>query len=106
MFKTPRDILKAYKDGFVGSWCDPKDTDKLLGELPHPLFGAAASNLYGTGDRKLALLYKSVQKFDPSFGPHERQTTGDCAGSSACLRGGAPQLKAARESICIFAPLA
>ena len=82
MFKTPRDILKAYKDGFVGSWCDPKDTDKLLGELPHPLFGAAASNLYGTGDRKLALLYKSVQKFDPSFGPHERQTTGDCVSHS------------------------
>lgn len=42
MFDTSRDLLKAYKNGFVGSWCDPEDTDKLLGELPHPLFGAAA----------------------------------------------------------------
>ena len=31
-FKKPNDILKAYKNGLVGSWCDPEDTDKLLGE--------------------------------------------------------------------------
>jgi hypothetical protein len=78
MFEQPRDLLKAYKDGFVGSWCDPEDTDKLLGELPHPLFGVAASDLYDSGKGKLALLHKSVQKFDPTFGSHERQTTGDC----------------------------
>ena len=82
MFEQPRDLLKAYKDGFVGSWCDPEDTDKLLGELPHPLFGVAASNLYSSGEGKLALLYKSVQKFDPTFGAHERQTTGDCVSHS------------------------
>lgn len=82
MFNRPRDLLRAYKNGFVGSWCDPEDTDKLLGELPHPLFGAAAANLYGSGEGKLALLYKSVQKFDPSFGPHEQQTTGDCVSHS------------------------
>jgi hypothetical protein len=82
MFEQPRDLLKAYKDGFVGSWCDPEDTDKLLGELPHPLFGVAASNLYSSGEGKLALLYKSVQKFDPTFGPHEKQTTGDCVSHS------------------------
>jgi hypothetical protein len=34
MFKSSKDLLKAYKNGFVGSWCDPEDTDKLLGELP------------------------------------------------------------------------
>jgi len=78
MFDTPRDLLKAYKDGFVGSWCDPEDVDKLLGELPHPLFGAAAHNLYGSGKGKLALLYNSVVKFDPTFGAHERQVQGDC----------------------------
>ena len=49
MFDKPKDILNAYKDGFVGSWCDPEDTDKLLGELPHPLFGVAAPDLYGSG---------------------------------------------------------
>jgi hypothetical protein len=82
MFRNPRDLLQAYTDGFVGSWCDPEDTDKLLGELPHPLFGVAASDLYSSGEGKVALLYKSVQKFDPSFGAHERQTTGDCVSHS------------------------
>tara|TARA_Y100000004_G_scaffold124082_1_gene139554 strand:+ start:2936 stop:3859 length:924 start_codon:yes stop_codon:yes gene_type:complete len=82
MFRNPRDLLQAYVDGFVGSWCDPEDTDKLLGELPHPLFGVAASDLYSTGEGKVALLYKSVQKFDPTFGAHERQTTGDCVSHS------------------------
>ena len=78
MFRNPRDLLQAYTDGFVGSWCDPEDTDKLLGELPHPLFGVAASDLYTTGEGKVALLHKSIMDFDPSFGAHERQTTGDC----------------------------
>jgi len=82
MFNTPKELLKAYKDGLVGSICDPDDVDKLLGELPHPVFGAAANNLYGTGEGKLALLYKSVQKFDPGFGPSERQVTGDCVSHS------------------------
>ena len=78
MLDKPKDILNAYKDCFVGSWCDPEDTDKLLGELPHPLFGVAAPDLYGSGKGKVALLHKSILKFDPTFGAHERQTTGDC----------------------------
>ena len=82
MFRNPRDLLQAYTDGFVGSWCDPEDTDKLLGELPHPLFGVAASDLYSTGEGKVALLHKSIMDFDPTFGGHERQTTGDCVSHS------------------------
>jgi len=78
MFKTPRDLLKAYKEGFVGSYCDPKDLDKLLGELPHPLFGAAAYDLSGSGKGKLALPFKNLLKFDSGFGPSERQVQGDC----------------------------
>ena len=81
-FKKPTDLLKAYRDGFVGSWCDPEDTDKLLGELPHPLFGAAAYALYGTGKGKLALPFKNLLKFDPNFGPSERQVVGDCVSHS------------------------
>jgi len=81
-FKTPRELLNAYKEGFVGSYCDPEDVDKLLGELPHPLFGAAAYSLYGSGEGKVVLLYKNVQKFDPSFGYTERQVTGDCVSHS------------------------
>jgi len=82
MFDKPSDLLRAYKNGFIGSQCDPEDVDKLLGELPHPLFGAAAYNLHGTGKGKIALLYKSVQKFDPTFGSHERQSVGDCVSHS------------------------
>ena len=82
MFTSPRDILNAYKEGLMGAWCDPEDTDKLLGELPHPLFGAAAYDLYGTGEGKTVLLYKEVQKVDPTFGYHEKQTTGDCVSHS------------------------
>lgn len=78
MFKTPNELLKAYKDGFNGSWCDPEDVAKLLGELPHPLFGAAAYGLYGSGEGKIALPFKNLLKFDPTFGPSERQVQGDC----------------------------
>jgi hypothetical protein len=81
-FNSPKELLNAYKNGFVGSVCDPKDVDKLLGELPHPLFGAAAYNLYESGKGKTALLYKNVQRFDTGFGPSERQVTGDCVSHS------------------------
>lgn len=82
MFKTPNELLKAYKNGLQGSWCDPEDVDKLLGELPHPLFGAAAYNLHGSGKGKIALPFKCLQKFDPNFGPLERQVQGDCVSHS------------------------
>ena len=82
MFNSPKDLLKAYKEGFNGSWCDPEDVAKLLGELPHPLFGASAYNLFGTGEGKVALPFKSLLKFDPSFGPSERQVQGDCVSHS------------------------
>ena len=81
-FSTPRNIWQIYRDGFVGSFCDEEDLAKLLGELKSPLFGAAAYGLFGSGERKLSLPFKSLIKFDPSFGPHERQTTGDCVSHS------------------------
>mgnify|MGYP003634747923 CR=1 FL=1 len=52
---TPRQILNLYKDGFVGSVCDPEDTAALLAELPTPVFGASAHSLYGSGKGKLSL---------------------------------------------------
>tara|TARA_R110000824_G_scaffold808_1_gene4925 strand:+ start:9244 stop:10164 length:921 start_codon:yes stop_codon:yes gene_type:complete len=77
-FSTPRKILNLYRDGFVGSVCDPEDVAKLMGELPMPVFGAAAHHLQSSGDGKKSLPFKSVLKFDSGFGPCERQTTGDC----------------------------
>lgn len=77
-FKTPRDTLNAYRAGFMGSICDPEETAELLSELKTPLFGATAYRLYGSGEGKLSLPFKSLLKFDSGFGPAERQTTGDC----------------------------
>jgi len=81
-FSTPRKILNLYRDGFVGSICDPEDTATLMGELPMPIFGAAAYDLYGDGEGKVSLPFKSLLKFDPGFGPLEKQTTGDCVSHS------------------------
>lgn len=77
-FSTPAKILKLYRSGFVGGYCDPDETAILLGELKYPVFGAAAHSLYGSGEGKLSLPFLSLLKFDPGFGPSERQTTGDC----------------------------
>lgn len=81
-FKTPRKILDFYRQGFVGAVCDEEDVKKLLGELPMPIFGAAAYDLYGSGKDKLSLPFKCLLDFDPGFGPAERQTTGDCVSHS------------------------
>jgi hypothetical protein len=81
-FSTPRRILNKYRDGFIGAICDEEDVKRLMGELPMPVFGAAAYDLYGSGEGKLSLPFKSLLKFDASFGPSERQTTGDCVSHS------------------------
>jgi len=81
-FNSPRDLLNAYRDGFAGSICDPEETASLLAKLKTPLFGATAFRLYGSGEGKLSLPFKSLLKFDPTFGPSERQTTGDCVSHS------------------------
>lgn len=81
-FSTPRSILNLYRSGFVGGFCDAEETAKLLGDLKHPLFGAAAHFLDGSGEGKLSLPFLSLLQFDPGFGPAERQTTGDCVSHS------------------------
>jgi hypothetical protein len=81
-FKTSRQILNYYKGGFVGAICDEEDVKKLMGELPMPVFGAAAYDLAGSGKGKLSLPFKSLLRFDAGFGPAERQTTGDCVSHS------------------------
>ena len=81
-FNSPRDLLNAYRDGFQGSVCNPEETAELLAKLKTPLFGATAYRLYGSGEGKLSLPFKSLLKFDPIFGPSERQTTGDCVAHS------------------------
>ena len=81
-FSSPRELLNAYRNGFEGSICDPEETAELLAKLKTPIFGATAYRLFGSGEGKLSLPFKSLLKFDSSFGPSERQTTGDCASHS------------------------
>ena len=81
-FNSPKELLNAYRNGFTGSVCDAEETAELLGKLKTPLFGATAFRLYGSGEGKLSLPFKSLLKFDPAFGPSERQTTGDCVSHS------------------------
>ena len=53
--------------------------DKLLGELPHPLFGAAAYKLDGSGDNKLSLPVLSyIEYAGHDIFAKDPQTTGDC----------------------------
>lgn len=77
-YNSPKELLEAYTNGLMGAVCDPEDIRRLLGELPMPMFGAAAYELEFSGEGKLSLPFKSLLKFDPGFGPAENQTTGDC----------------------------
>src|SRR6185312_16255545 len=76
-FQTPKDLLNAYSNGLTGSHFDQDQTDKILSELPMPLFGEAAPDLSGSAKGKLSLPFKSVIKFDKNA-YSEAQTTGDC----------------------------
>lgn len=75
----PANLQASYEAGFVGAIHDDADIDKLLTELPVPLFGAAAeaSGIAGSGAGKRALPYASYTKFDPGAFSEE-QTTGSC----------------------------
>jgi hypothetical protein len=77
-FDGIEDVVRSYEKGFEGAICDPEETKTLLADLRTPLFGTTAYDLYGAGEGKLSLPYLSLLKFDPGFGPAERQTTGDC----------------------------
>ncbi len=75
---TPEEMVRLYDVGFVGSICDPADTERLLATLPRPLFG---NMLAETGAGKLSLPFKAVVAFEQAVGrkPYdEAQTTGDC----------------------------
>ena len=94
----PADIVRLYEDGFVGSYCDPDDTRKLLAQLPQPLFG---DSLFGDGKGKLSLAYKAVVAFEKQAGRNpydETQTTGDCVshgvrGAADVARANDPDIK-------------
>lgn len=95
---SPEDIVSLYDNGYVGSYCDPDDTRKLLAQLPQPLFG---DSLHGDGAGKLSLAYRAVVVFEQNTGRNpydEIQTTGDCVshavrGASDTARANDPEIK-------------
>ena len=86
-FRTPKELYEKYSSGFIGAIFDINDLDKLLGDLKHPLFEICAHNLFGSGEGKISLPFKSVLKFDKNFGATESQVVGDCLKKGALVLG-------------------
>lgn len=78
---TPKVLYDAYSNGFSGCIWEQDIYDELVATSKYPFFGNADSQIKNSGKGKLALLFKSVLKFDPQAFL-ERQTTGDCVSHS------------------------
>lgn len=68
-------IQQAYEHGLAGARKDP-EADRLFDERA-PSFASAAGRILGSGQGKVALLYKYVLKFDEDA-YIDAQKTGDC----------------------------
>lgn len=77
--EDPKKIIELYHDGFEGCIIDEEDIEAFRKEDQHVRFGdTPAYTASKAKDLKKVYLYKSAQKFDPTFGAHEAQKTGDC----------------------------
>lgn len=83
-FSSIQAVIDAYNNGLDGTNFDERKTDEILASMPKPLFSQAAdSTIKDSGKGKIALPYKYVQEFDPTFGEDENQLTGDCSSHAA-----------------------
>lgn len=57
-----------------------REVDRVLGYLPHPIFGAAAYPIRDSGAGKVVLLYKFLEAQCGGRFPVHTQTIGDCEG--------------------------
>lgn len=78
IFNNTKELIDAYSKGYNATIFNEKEKDNVLSSLKNPLFGSAAQNLKGSGKGKIALPYRLVQKYQPSFGGDEAQRTSDC----------------------------
>lgn len=63
---------------FPTGWVEkPKEVDKVLGDLRHPVFGVTARSIEDSGKGKVVLLHKALTSVLGRFPVHE-QTIGDC----------------------------
>jgi hypothetical protein len=81
-FKNEKELLKAYRNGFQGSYFDPAHYEQFCGTLKYGSFGSAAPFLAGSGKGKLSTPYKAVTHFFPAAFGDDRQVTGDCVSHS------------------------
>ncbi len=78
VFQTPVQIRSAYENGLPGWQFDQGSMDALMADRKAMLFAEAALHLAGVGKGKMALLWRSREKYDPGAFGDEAQTTGDC----------------------------
>lgn len=63
---------------FPTGWTpNPKEVDRILGGMKHPVFGVTAAPIKDSGKGKVVLLHKALLKVFPGWKCHE-QTIGDC----------------------------
>lgn len=83
-FSSTKALIDAYNNGLDGTQYDERKTDEILASMEKPLFSQAADgDIEESGKGKMALPYKLVQEFDPTFGADENQLTGDCCSHGA-----------------------
>jgi hypothetical protein len=77
-YKTPAQIQAAYENGLPGWQFRQETMDALMADHKARLFADVAPHLTGIGKGKLALLWRSREKYDPGAFGDESQTTADC----------------------------
>ncbi len=82
---SPREIWKAYRNGFPGALNRPLETKRFLAENPYPLFHFAAPNLEGSGDGKAVVLFPYVLKHDADAYKTGQKTGDSCSDDTELL---------------------
>jgi len=77
-WRTPQEIVAAYDNGLPGWRFNPDTMDALLSDRKAVRFAEAAPHLAGIGRGKMALLWRSRERFDPGAFGQEAQTRGSC----------------------------
>lgn len=68
----------------MGGWVDdPWAVDKVMNDLPFPVFQDVWTPIKGTGKRKCVLLYDIIRKASGGSFPIRKQTVGDCVAQGA-----------------------
>jgi hypothetical protein len=61
----------------------PKEVEKVMNSLPHPVFGAIGDSIKGSGKGKVTLLYDYIRQVNGGKFPNRKQTVGDCVSQGA-----------------------